>query len=216
MAKVNVSLYGEGLTVGLGDAITGLYTTNESAPLQAGAGLRQSYEFGLYSYCGYTTDVLGTCTNHTTARRYEPYDAITSDMRANYSQLTNFIIQGTTFKDSKYLGSNSKSAYYLLLLGTICTALALFTGVIKHTVAFLISACFAILGTIFLLAGSAIWTVIVHKSQDINTIIIGEPTAVSLGITVSTGTGIYLMWAAFACLFVSLIPYVSSCCTYRG
>ena len=121
--------YSEGLTVGLGDAITGLYTTNESAPLQAGAGLRQSYEFGLYSYCGYTTDVLGTCTNHTTARKYEPYDAITSDMRANYSQLTNFIIQGTTFKDSKYLGSNSKSAYYLLLLGTICTALALFTFV---------------------------------------------------------------------------------------
>ncbi|THH20985.1 hypothetical protein EW146_g471 [Bondarzewia mesenterica] len=218
MAKLNVSLYGEGLTVGLGDTINGLYTTNASAPLQEGAGLRQLYEFGLYSYCAYTADANGTCTNHTIARGYKPYDAITSDMIANYSQLTNFIIQGTTFKNSNTLASHSASANYCLLVGTICVGVALLTfvlnwdlrhvvnnlfdasvlsfasGIIKHTVAFFISAFAAFAGTMLVLTGSALWTSVISRSEDINSIIIGEPTAVPLGIIVSSGTGVYLSY----------------------
>lgn len=118
-----------GLEARLGDPIGGLYTSNASAPLQASAGLRQFYEFGLYSYCGYVDAVNGTCTNSTTARRYEPFDALTADMIANYTQITEAIIKGTSFQDDNYQASTSKAAYYLLLLGTICAGLAFLTCV---------------------------------------------------------------------------------------
>ncbi|EIM83303.1 uncharacterized protein STEHIDRAFT_123740 [Stereum hirsutum FP-91666 SS1] len=216
MAKVNVSLYGAGLEARLGDPIGGLYTSNASAPLQASAGLRQFYEFGLYSYCGYVDAVNGTCTNSTTARRYEPFDALTADMIANYTQITEAIIKGTSFQDDNYQASTSKAAYYLLLLGTICAGLAFLTGVIKHTVAFLFSAFISIVGSILLLAGSALWTVMLKKSQDINNIDVGDTDSVPFGITVDVGQGIFLMWAGLACLVVSIIPYMISCCTYRG
>ncbi|KAA1468469.1 hypothetical protein DENSPDRAFT_833763 [Dentipellis sp. KUC8613] len=216
MAKVNVSGYGQALAKGFGDPIDGLYTFNATAPLEADLGLRQFYEFGMYSYCGYTSDSpkTGICTNHTTARRYEPYNALLADMQANYSIFTDAIILGTTFRNSGTLGSHTHSAYYLLLLGTICCGLALILGLIKHTLTFLLSAFFALVATLFVLVGSALWTVAINESADINRFVVGS--SIPLGITVSTGTGLYLAWAAFACLFVSCIPYVISTCTYRG
>ncbi|TFY83984.1 hypothetical protein EWM64_g44 [Hericium alpestre] len=216
MAKVNVSGYGQALAQGFGDPIDGLYTNNATAPLGAGLGMRQFYEFGLYTYCGYTsqTPQVGICTNHTTARRYEPYEAITSDMLSNYSLYTDAIIVGTTFRDSGSTGTHTHSAYYLLLLGTIFCGLALVLGVIKHTVTFLASAFFALVATLFVLAGAALWTTALNQTEDINRFVVGG--SIPLGITVSIGTGLYLAWAAFACLFVSCIPYVISTCTYRG
>ncbi|KII93928.1 hypothetical protein PLICRDRAFT_26950 [Plicaturopsis crispa FD-325 SS-3] len=217
MAKVNVSGYGEGLGKAFSDPIDGLYTFNASAPLQVKAGLRQSYQFGLYSYCAYTEANLGTCSNETVANRFEPYLAITSDMFSNYSQFTDAIIGNTTLNDTSYLKNSSKAAYYLILLGSICAALALFTGVIKHTVAFFVSTSLSMLGSLMLLIGAAIWTSMIKKTESINNFTVGtDTTPIPLGITVSVGGGLYLVWAAFACLVVSIIPYMLSCCTYRG
>jgi hypothetical protein len=111
------------------DPILGLYTYNASAPLGVQAGLRQQYKFGLYSYCAYISETQGTCSNHTVAAKFQPYEAILSDMMVNYSEITTFIISSSNsdFQNSQYLGSSSQGAYYLVLLGTICAALALFT-----------------------------------------------------------------------------------------
>ncbi|KAI0050660.1 hypothetical protein FA95DRAFT_1486831 [Auriscalpium vulgare] len=213
MAKMNVSLYGQALENGFGDPINGLYTSNASAPLQARAGIRQQYEFGLYSYCAYIVKPNGTCTNTTIARRYQPYTAFTSDMYLNYSQFTDFIINGTsTFKDSTTLGGHTHSAYYLILLGTIFTFIALVIGVIKHTFAFLISATFAALATLFILVGAALWTSAVNSSEAINGLVLAT-TDIPLGIEVTAGTGLSLLWAAFGCLVVSLVPYMIRCAT---
>lgn len=107
----------------------GLYTSNASAPLQAGLGLRQFYKFGLYSYCGYISEKEGTCGNHTIGEQFTPFDAVVSDMLPqNYSILTANLIPGNvTLRDSKYLGQSTKAAYWMLLLGTLCAALALLT-----------------------------------------------------------------------------------------
>jgi len=109
--------------------IFGLYTSNASAPLQAEQGLRQLYEFGLYSYCAFVDERQGTCGNHTIGEQFTPYDAITADMSSNYSFLSSTLIPETTFQDSKYLGQSSKAAYWMILFGTICAALALLTFV---------------------------------------------------------------------------------------
>lgn len=85
------------------------------------------------------------------------------------------------------------------------------SGIVKHTVAFLFSAFISIIGSILLLAGSALWTVMLKKSQDINNIDVGDVDNVPFGITVDVGNGIFLMWAGFACLVVSIIPYMIRC-----
>lgn len=82
-------------------------------------------------------------------------------------------------------------------------------GIAKHTIAFLLSTVFAILGSLMLLIGAAIWTVIIKKAQSVNDIIVGPVSApVPLGITVSMGDALFLLWAAFACLLVSIVPYM--------
>jgi hypothetical protein len=110
-----------------GDPIQGLYTNNYTSPLGEQNGLRQLYQFGLYSYCAFVNSSAGTCTNHTVADSFEPYSAITSDMLQNYTQYSAHLFDGTTFADSSYLGYNARVAYYFILLGTIFATIALFT-----------------------------------------------------------------------------------------
>ena len=119
------SFFRQTLAQGLGDPITGLYASNATAPLQKGAGIRQVYKFGLYSYCGYINKTAGLCTNTTFANRYQPYNALIADMSANYSALTDYIINGTSSFESQAMAGHTHSAYYLILVGTICAFLAL-------------------------------------------------------------------------------------------
>lgn len=109
--------------------VFGLYTNNTSAPLQAQAGLRQFYDFGFYSYCAYVDGSAGICGNQSVGLRYTPYDVVTADMAQNYTIITKAIIpENSTFRDSNYLGDITQAGYWLILLATICTALALLTS----------------------------------------------------------------------------------------
>lgn len=213
MATLNVSGYGDSLHQAFSDPIQGLYASNASLPLGQRNGLRQEYRFGLYSYCAYTNG-SGSCSGHSAASRFQPYNATTSDMLLNYSQFSDYIFVGTTFKDSSYLGFNSHAAYYFLLLGTILASLSLLVGVLRKTYLFFASASLAILSAMFILIGAAIWTSLVKKTESINTMQIAQ--GVTSGMSISYGSGIYISWAAFACLLVAVVPYMSICCTYRG
>jgi len=218
MVNVNVTSLGQGIAaIASPDPIDGLYTNNASAPLEQQAGLRNEYKFGLYSHCAYVNDTHGICSNSSTANRFQPYTVIRADLLANYSAITDAAITGTAFIDANYLGNFSNAAWYLILIGTICAALALVTGILKHTFGFLVSTLLAILGSVALLIGATMWTVVIMKAESINDFFVGNPAApVPLGIDVSVGEGVFLLWAAFACLIVSVIPLMISCCTYRG
>jgi len=215
MARVNVSQYGAALHSALVDPIDGLYSSNSSAPLLEGDGIRDFYNFGLYSHCGYLNATAGICSNKTVGYQYKPYDYLVGDMTANYSIITSSVIGGGTFRDSSYLGESTKAAYWLVLLGTILAALSLISGLAKHGLTFFLSAVFSAISSLFVLISAAIWTVVIKKSDSVSTIIIGS-TPTPVGIYVSAGPGLFIMWAAFACLFGSMIPYLISCCTYRG
>ncbi|KAG0703152.1 actin cortical patch SUR7/pH-response regulator pali [Suillus ampliporus] len=214
MAKVNTSGFGQALSESFNDPIQGLYTDNYTSPLGERNGLRQLYEFGLYSYCAFVNSSAGTCTNHTIADSFEPYVAITSDMFFNYTQFSDSMFAHTTFMDSSYLGYNARVAYYFILIGTIFATIALFTGVARRALLFFISTASSIIAALFILIGAAIWTSIVKKCEGVNTLTL--TSGVLSGIVVSYGNGIYLVWAAFACLAASTVPYMVSCCTFRG
>jgi hypothetical protein len=67
----------------------------------------------------------------------------------------------------------------------------------------------SLVGGLLLLAGAAIWTVMIHKVESINGFIVHSgSTATPLGIEVSVGSQLFLVWAAFACLLGSTIPYM--------
>lgn len=216
MVQINATGYGQALNNATFDTFEGLYASNSTSLLGARAGLRRVYKFGLYSYCAYLNDTDGTCSSHNAAYSFKPYDIMASDLPENYTSLTNSAIPDIDFRDSDFLSNQARSAYYLLLIGTICAAVALFTGIAKYTVTFFVSTGTALLGSILLLAGSAVWTVIINRAESINDVVLGDGRNIPLGITLKAGSGLYLSWASFALLFVSVLPYMLSCCTYRG
>ena len=77
----------------------------------------------------------------------------------------------------------------------------------KHNFTFVISAFLSVVSTVLLLAGAAIWTVLVNKSKSINTLTIGSQS-VPLGIVVTSGVGLSLAWASFVISAISVIPYM--------
>ncbi len=77
----------------------------------------------------------------------------------------------------------------------------------KRTFTFLASACLAMVATVFVLTGASLWTSAVNSSESVNGLILNT-TNIPLGIEVSSGSGLSLLWAAVGCLFASLIPYL--------
>jgi len=131
------------------------------------------------------------------------------------------IANGTeTFTDEGYTGQSSKAAYWMILLGTVCAALAFVTGIFKHNYTFCISTLFAVAGSILILIGASIWTVLINRTEAVNDVVLFHPDTGqelgSFGFQISAGNGLSILWGAFATLLVSVIPYMISCCTWRG
>ncbi len=82
-----------------------------------------------------------------------------------------------------------------------------FSGIYKHTLAFLASACLAILATVFTLTAASLWTTAINTSESVNGLILNT-TNIPLGIEVSSGSGLSLLWAAVGLLIASLVPYL--------
>ena len=193
----------------------GLYTDNASAPLQAGAGLRRAYGFGLYSYCAYINDTAGSCTARTLVHQFRPYAVITNDVPSNYSNYTDNILHNPAFANSSSLASGARAACCLLLLGSILllTFLVMYvwfrplifgglgsltfvlpSGPIvffcgHHISGLFISAVSVVLAPIFFLAGSPTWAATIKKAKEANPWKI-QSTQLPLRIEVSAGDGL--------------------------
>jgi len=215
--------------LGLRDALfPGLYTDNASAPLQAGAGLRRAYGFGLYSYCAYVNETAGLCSAKTIPYQSQPYAVIANDIPPNYSNYTNTILHGSAFADSSLSARSSREAFYFLLFGFIMSiiSLILYVGFVQrscglssfppsepcHSIpgqiwVFLVSSVAGILAAVLSLTGSAIWGAILKKAKDDNPSKV-QPAQLPLGIKVSHGGGLALAWMASGFLAVGSIPIV--------
>jgi len=203
------------------DLPTGLYTTNVSAPLGDDAGLRQLYAWGFYDFCAYTDPIHGICSNNSVGHTFRPFDTLLADVPPKFKVQTQFVIPSTSFNNSVLLASLSRSAYFLCLIATILAALAMFVGLKRGNFSFFLSSFSSILATLMMLTSSAMWTSAVVKAQAVNSAVITNNNATivapaTLGIVVSFGPGMWLMWASCATLLLSTIPYGVSCLTYRG
>jgi len=70
----------------------------------------------------------------------------------------------------------------------------------------------SVLASVCILIAAILWTVMVNKASTINRVESGQ--GVPLEIYISGGPAQFLLWAAFALLAVSIIPYTISCSTY--
>jgi hypothetical protein len=224
LANMNITDFGATLAAATGDPKPGLYNTTDGAPLGVHLGLRQQYSWGAYSYCAFTTTVNGSntiCTPTSFPKPFRPADAIQDDTPErpfNYTaQVRSLLGQDSSdFKNSDYLGYFSTAAFWLMFLGTLATAAAFAAGLVQSRMTFWIATSLAVFSTLCILISASIYTAIVGKAQGINSAQWTTPTAtISIGIVVTYGNALWLLWTAFICLFLSIVPYVISCCTYR-
>ena len=176
---VDVNLSGLGAATGAGSALYG--TGPRTAP---NSGLRQHYEWGLWTYCGH--DTLGGspdyCSGTQWANEFQPVSAILADVPTQFqTQVANALPSGSTFASGGYLGRfrydfsflfgkiginklryftsiNSKGAFYVLFVGAAAGGLALITGFLAHRIAFLLAAMLTFFAFLCEAVGCIIWT----------------------------------------------------------
>ena len=90
-------------------------------------------------------------------------------------------------------------------LSCLCSTSGPIRFIRGQTWALLISPPAAILATVLVFVGSAIWTAIIKKAKDVNSWTI-QPAQLPLGIGVSAGGALYSAWVAFGFLVASAIP----------
>jgi len=215
MAQVNVTNYGTAFRAGTGINAPGLYTSNASSPMEDGNGLRQLYTWGIYGFCAYLAPgpSQGMCGNQTFANGFTPFDVILADVPEAYQEYTRVLVpDASAFKNSAYLSNLTKSGFDLLFVGTLAAFIALVTGVIKHKITFLLASFFSIIGSLFLMVGATLWSVAIGKAESVNRGVVRGSTP--LGITVTTGSQLYLFWVSFVFLLLSTVPYTISCWSF--
>lgn len=204
-------------TTGLGDALSragqnvnNLYAQSQSSPVGQGNGIKNDYQWGLYNYCaGEESGDARSCSQRNFGFEFLPADAILADAPQDARQdLLNFLPE-STFRDSSYLGRFSKAAMYLIFIGSCLALIAWIAGLLSHRFAFLGAAFIALLSALALGVGAALLTAIYVKAKD-------SINNANYGITVEYGNALWITWAAFAAVALSIVPYIISCCTGRS
>ncbi|CAE6440200.1 hypothetical protein ACGC1H_004719 [Rhizoctonia solani] len=214
LVTVNMTGYARGLQGATGDPTPGLFTNDSTAPLGQELGLRNIYSWGFYKYCAYTEKPLGQCANQTFGFPFRPFDTILNDTPEVYQIQTRYVLpQASAFTDSAYLADYTRAGFWLVFLGTLAAGIAFLSGLYISTMTFMISTVFSMFGAGCLLIGASILTSVLNKAKSINNYTVADGTP--LGIVVSTGSALSLVWAAFVLLFLSMGPYLVSCSTYR-
>ncbi|GAA6020475.1 hypothetical protein JCM10207_000015 [Rhodosporidiobolus poonsookiae] len=178
-------------------------------------GLRKGYEWGLWSYCTTNGD-LGSARSYCLERsidgsHFRPADVLLQDIPEKYSDLLKQVLPDNVFTANNYLGDYTRGATYATMAGALCAALAALIGLFARRFAFVLAALLSIVAFLALAAGNVIYTVIFNRAiQAIND---ATANGVDVGVTVSYGNALWIMWAATALMLFSILPFSFSCCT---
>jgi len=160
---------------------------------------------------------LGLCTaegNSSFGYPFDPKGAIIADAPSNYTTILNFLIQENT--PIGMVGRNkmtSSAGFAFIFMGSLSTALAFLTGLIRHNSTFILSLILSVFGAFTTLIGAVIWTALAGAMKPEGKIIVAVNT--KIGITTSTGSAIPLIWTAWVAMLLSIAPYFLSCYSYR-
>ncbi|KAF8319369.1 hypothetical protein DL93DRAFT_2164581 [Clavulina sp. PMI_390] len=220
IVNVNVSGFGVALAKSTGLTFPDLYNNTPFSPLEQGYGLRQVYRWGFYGYCGYINPASGegVCTAEGNGSFAFPLDilhVIGAEIPPADQTVAELTIEEAPgkIKDSNYDVNTSKAGFVFVFFGTVATFLTFLAGLIRHNATFTIAFVLSIISTLTLLIGASIYTALIGQMQPINSY---EVYSTSIGITVTYGVALWLIWASFAADLVAIFPYFLSWYTYRS
>jgi len=185
-----------------------VFAGDQAAPSLQNQGLKETYQWGLYNFCGGAGNTRSCGPRGFGDGRFEPLQVLYADINQQYQTQLNQTVSEGTFADSDYLGRFSHAAFWLIFIGTVLAGLTFLLGFLAHRFAFLVAALVALLGAAALGAGAAIFTAILVKARDS----IADVAGAQLHLT----NALWMMWAAFGALTLSIVPFIISCCTGRS
>ncbi|CEH19465.1 Actin cortical patch SUR7/pH-response regulator PalI [Ceraceosorus bombacis] len=195
---------------GSAGGVSGVYASDQSSPLGQSQGLRNTYQWGLYNYCGgQNEDQNRACVDSSFGSgRFQPAETIYADLPTEYQSLFNQTVSQGTFADSSYLGRFSHAAFYLVFVGTVLAGVTFLVVFLAHRFAFLCAALTALAGAACIGAGAAIYTAILVKARD---------SIENLGgAELTLNNALWMLWAAFGSLALAIVPLILSCCFGRN
>lgn len=170
------------------DALSEFMTKSFSNPLGQGLGLREQYSWGLYNYCGGSSDVEHVaCEDKTFGHRINIPRAIQVDLPDGKSSA----VDGQ-YPNQNNINRYTRAAFYLLFVGTIIAGVAFFVSVLTHMAALSIASILSFLAFAVLVAGAGIETYFIAKMKDDS----------AQFVNVDYGNALWMFWAAAgACMF---------------
>ncbi|GAA5882289.1 hypothetical protein JCM3774_003358 [Rhodotorula dairenensis] len=193
----------------------GYFTKGANESLHS--GLRQTYEWGLWSYCATNGD-LGAARSYCVASSVQnggvdPAAVLLEDVPAKYSDLLQSVLPAEVFKMSDSLDFYTNRASVVILAATVTAGIAALLGLCAHRGGFLVAAVLQVVAALCLSAGLGMYQVLYSEASTA----IDHATAqgVDIGIALAYGNGLAILWAANALLYLSIVPYVVACCTGR-
>lgn len=180
-------------------------------------GLRKTYEWGLWSYCssnGAVGEDRSYCEDASIYPAFQPAKILLDDIPVDYSNQLKETLPENVFSADDYLRKFTRIASYLILVGSICTALAAIFALFARRCAFTLAAIFSIISFLTLAIGLIIYTVICQRAiQAINDATV---SGVKVGLTLSYGNALWILWAACGCMLFAIPPTTLACCFGRN
>ncbi|GAA5830086.1 hypothetical protein JCM5353_000703 [Sporobolomyces roseus] len=180
-------------------------------------GLRKTYEWGLWSYCssnGAVGEDRSYCEDASIYPAFQPAKVLLGDIPSDYSNQLQETLPENVFSASDYLGHYTRVASYLILVGSLSTALAAIFALFARRCAFTLAAIFSIISFLALAVGLVIYTVIFERAiQAINDATV---SGFKVGLTLSYGNALWILWAACGCMLFAIPPTALACCFGRN
>lgn len=163
-----------------GKGTTGKY----DYPIGQNNGIRPLYAWGLYNYCGGSTDYeVLRCSPSKFGFTFNIVQAVADDIPANISN-----INLPAIENQSSITNYTRAAFYLLFVGTILVGVAFLVSLLFHPAALSLASILTFLGFAVLVCGASIDTYFINQLKNH-----------TLGIQSSMiefGNALWMFWAA--------------------
>lgn len=188
---------------------TDVYASDQAAVEGDNRGLKNTYKWGLYSFCaGSGSDVA--CSTREFGYDYQPLTVLQQDIPTEYQQFVAGAIPADVFQDETYLARFTNAANYIAFVATVVVGASFLVAFLAHRFAFLLAALLALAACGLFFVAAAIWTAIIFKVRHSL-----SESASTDGIDVSYGNAIWMCWAAGGAAVLAVVPLLIGCISGR-
>ncbi|WFD21283.1 hypothetical protein MCAP1_003544 [Malassezia caprae] len=172
------------------DALSQFMTKSFSNSLGQGLGLREQYSWGLYNYCGGSSDFENVaCEDRSFGHRINLPEAIKADLPEGKTSAAD-----GQYSNQDNINRYTRAAFYLLFVGTIIAGVAFIVSVLIHMAALSIASILSFLAFAVLVAGAGIETYFIANMKDNS----------AEFVQVDYGNALWMFWAAAGACLVSI------------